>query len=122
MALQAEFKRVAEILNSMKVMGDFIITHGLFIKYVSNSFSKKYMLATPVQVASAEFVFKVEVDKNIYDLLYVTKETEWEVEDVFLTNKILLGLHFKKMLQATKMFGTALHIGQLNINICRTFD
>ena len=48
MALQAEVKRVAEILNSMKVMGDFIITHGLFIKYVSNSFSKKYMLAIPV--------------------------------------------------------------------------
>lgn len=46
--------------------------------------------------------------KNIYDLLYVTKETEWELEDVFLTNKNLLGLHLKKMLQATKMFGTAL--------------
>lgn len=48
MALQAEVKRVAEILNSMKVMRDFIITHGLFIKYVAILFQKKYMLAIPV--------------------------------------------------------------------------
>ena len=74
MALQAEVKRVAEILNSMKVMGDFIITHGLFIKYVSNSFSKKIYVSNSSLGCFCRICFlKLKLIK-IFTIYYMSKK------------------------------------------------